>query len=376
MTTRNKKIRFMDNNFAELITSSIAKTSELSSFPFTNAINKFRSRVWKPAGNFTITLDSNDLLYINDGADKTVTLTAGDYTYSTLASHIETQLNASSSGWTCTYDTAGGTYKFTIGNSGSVTLRLSETTEAVWNTLGFVTSTDLTGTSFPANEQRNHTSEHVTFDLGYNAEMTFFAMIGPLDEVFSISGNATVTLSASNLNQWDAPPFSLSLSRTDKGIYRFLDDQSDTAYRFWRVEIVDKFNSGGPEGISIGNIYLGDYTTLTTRNIEQGFNISDVDPSKTFVSESGALHFDEKTKYSNLSSIVLPFLSQTEKDDILNLYENLGTTTPFYVALDPLENTITNLYDLTKYVIFASPPTVNHIKTSTYTIGMQFRELV
>ena len=50
MATRNQRIRFSENNFAETISASVTKSSELTSFPFSNAINKFRSKVWKTQG--------------------------------------------------------------------------------------------------------------------------------------------------------------------------------------------------------------------------------------------------------------------------------------------------------------------------------------
>ena len=69
--TRNANVRFMDNNYAELISASITYSSQLAAFPFSNAVNKFRSLVWKPSGHFLID-STNQELYINDGAPKTV----------------------------------------------------------------------------------------------------------------------------------------------------------------------------------------------------------------------------------------------------------------------------------------------------------------
>ena len=67
MTDRTCQIRFCDNNLAELISASIDYSSQLTAFPFSNAINKFRSKTWKPSGNFTID-STNKYLYINDGS--------------------------------------------------------------------------------------------------------------------------------------------------------------------------------------------------------------------------------------------------------------------------------------------------------------------
>ena len=121
-----KNVRFMNNNFLE---RSFTFSSEQASFPGSNLVNTSRSGVWKPAGNFEVK-STNKNIYINDGADKTVTLTEGSYTYATLAAHIQTRLNAASSNWTCTYDNVL-TFKFTITrSSGTKVLRKSQTTNA------------------------------------------------------------------------------------------------------------------------------------------------------------------------------------------------------------------------------------------------------
>lgn len=374
MTTRNGRIRFGENNFAELITSQITYSSQLTSFPFSNAINKFRSRTWKPSGHFLID-STNKEIYINDGADKTVSLTESAYTTpDLLATEIQTKLNASSANWTVTYLT--GTYSFKIENTGSVTLRLATTTNAIWDTIGFTTSSNLTGTIFTADQQRNHTSEYAIFDLGYNAEITLFSLLGPLNEAFNITNMATVTLSGSNLDQWTAPPFSIALVPDSKGIYKFLDDQVDTSYRFWRLDIIDKLNPAGPEGFSIGVIYLGDYLTLTNRNIGGGFGQVDVDPSEVATSESGVLHFDLKTKYRVTDGATISYLDRDDKDKLRLMFEQLGKTTPFLISLDPTLCLSDELSELTQYVVFNAEPKLRHIFNDVFSMSLSVREVV
>jgi len=375
--TRNHRIRFMQNNFAELITSSTTFSSELASFPGSNSINRFRSRVWKPSGYFKVTLATDDKLYINDGTDKTVTITAGEYTTpALLATQIQTDLNAASTNWTVSYDSGGGTYKFTISNSGSVTLRYSQTTEAIWDKLGYTGSTDTTSTSFVADQQRNHDEEFAIFDLGYNAPMTFFATIGPLNEVFSISSTATIQLIANNLNDFEnSPPLTVTLTRTSGGVLKFMDDLTDTSYRFWKIKIVDKFNPLGPEGLSIGHVYLGDYVTIDNRNINSGFSKSQTDPSVKSTSESGALFFDTKTKYTSFNSMSIKYLDQADKDTLEAMYQVLGKITPFYVSFDPVNEISASIDELTKYVIFETEPIFSHIKTSVFSMSLKFREV-
>ncbi len=375
-TTRNCRIRFCENNQAELITSSVSYSSQLSAFPFSNAISKFRSRVWKPSGHFLID-STNNSIYINDGTDKTVTLTSGSYTTpDLLAAHIQTKLNASSTNWVCQYDTLNGDYRFKITHTGSAILRFSQTTNSVWNTIGYVLSTDTLGTSWMAQEQRNHTEEYAIFDLGWNAPINFVSLIGPLNETFTISNNATVKLCGSNLNQWTSPPFEVTLDVTDKGIMRFLDDLSDTSYRYFKISIIDKLNPLGPEGISIGHIYIGDYITLSQYNVASGIELSDFDPSGVVESESGVLHFDAKTKYGKLSNLIIDVLNPDDKSELIKMYERLGKTTPFYVSLDPTNAISDDIFELTRYVVFDDQPKFKHIISEYYSMSFSVREVI
>lgn len=371
-----KYMRIMENNLAEVISSSITASSENSSYPSTNVINRFRSKQWLASGRFTIDT-TNQNLYCTDG---TAVITAGEYTTpSLLATEIQTQLNSIGSNWTVTYDSSGETYKFSIANTGSKTLTISNDTNAIWDDIGFTGSLDQTGTSFTADEQRNHTSETLLFDLGYAAEIRFFGAISKLDEVFSISTNATIKIQANNLNQWTSPPLDISLTRYDSGIYQFLESEtySDTKYRYWRFYIEDRANPLGPSGcIKISNVYIGDYLSLTTRNIVNGFTKVVADPSIRSESENGALYFDKRTKYTLLSSIGFAYIEQDDRQTLETLYDRVGLTTPFYISIDPGLNISNQLDDLTKYVIYDSAPQMDHVISSKFNYSISFREVI
>lgn len=382
--TTYKNIRFCDNNFAELISANIEYSSALAAFPFANVVNRFRSKLWKPSGLFEISdgsdgFTANNKLYINDGTNKTISLTASNTAYTTpqlLATHIQTQLNASSSGWTVSYDTVGKTYKFTIAHTGSATLRLSQGTDAVWDVIGYKILTDKTGTSFVADEQRNHTSEWCVFDMGYQADIKFFALVGPLQYAFQISSAATIKLQGSNLNQWIAPPFEVTLNRNDGGIFKFLDDYTDSRYRFYKFSYVDRRNPVGPTGVSLGHIFIGDYLTFTNRNVDNGFIKILVDETDTKESENGAIYFSRKTKYSEFRDVAIRYLDRADKDEIEFLFNKLGVSTPFYISLDP-KGIITSREDeLTKYVIFSEYPRFTHIIYDKFSLSFDVKEAI
>ena len=369
-------MRIMENNLAELISASVTYSSQLTDFPFSNAINKFRSKVSKFSGQFEITT-ANQGMYFTDVTDKAIGLDVGSYkTPELMAAHIQTKLNASTSDWTVTYDRSGETYKFKIENIRDVKLKFSVTTNTVWDTLGYTSTVDITAKIHIADEQRNHTSEYAIFDLGYNAPITFFGCIGPLDQAFSISKSAVIKLMGNNLDDFDNPALSVNLVVTDDGILKFLDlIYSDTGYRYWKFEIVDKYNPTGPDGISIGHIYLGDHIDFNTK-IKTGFGTKQVDPSDVTESESGALYFDTKQKYNVFDGTELTNLARADKDKFKKLFNQVGKTTPFYASLDHDNDVSDEINEFTKYVIFSREPGFRHIVRDIFSISLALREVL
>lgn len=363
-------IRFMSNNF---IPNGFTYSSQLSSFPAVNCYNTARSKVWKPAGNFEIDATNNEI-YINDGSDLTVSLTAGAYTYTTLASHIQTQLNASSSNWTCTYSST--TFKFTINRtSGTAVLRLSQTTNAAWDVLGYVGNLDRSTAPFPADEQRNHTSEWVKCDIGVNQLATFIGVIPGIDEQFSLSSVATIKLQANNIDLWTSPPVDITVTRSDYGCLKFLDDDVSSAYRYWRVKFVDRTNTLGPEGIKFPYIYVGDHKTIANSNIARGYGRELVDQSNQLQSENGTLFVETRPRFMTVSGAEIQLLSGSELLEIEQLFYDLGQRTLFFCSIDPGLEISTELGELTRFMIMARNPTFQHVFRNYYNISFEMREV-
>ena len=363
--------RLMENNFAELTQSGIVFTSALTAFPGLNVINKFRSRTWRPSGHFEITANNRNL-YFNDGIDKIANISIGNYTTpQLLATEIQTRLNAISTGWVITYDTS--MHKFILSNAANVYLRNSINVLAIWDTIGFITNVNTPlGTVHIADEQRNHTHEAVTFDLGYNAQIDFFACIGPLDEDFTVSDSAVIKLQANNILLWDTPPIDITLLRSNDGLREFLEGVN--GYRYWRFYVQDRLNPLGPSGLSFGHIYLGTQEEFS-RNISTGFELSQVDPSTSQISEAGAIYFDEKAKYTEFDRVEVGLLPKADRENLRKIFNRLGTTTPFYIAADPL-NKISENQDFTKYVIFSNEPSFSHIIFDIFSMNMRVREVL
>jgi len=367
----NTAVRFMNNNYME---RSFTYSSQSSSFPASNVYNTSRSRVWKPGGNFEITA-SNANIYINDGTNKMITLDYGSYTYATLATEIQDELNAASSNLTCTYNNTT-TFKFTIArSSGTAILRKSQTTDAIWDTLGYTGTTDTsTASPFVADEQRNHTSEWVQCDLGVPQLATFGALISGIDEVFTLSETATVKIRANNINYWVSPPVDITVTVTDAGCLKFIDAINEASYRYWRIEFIDRLNYLGPEGIKIAYAYIGDHITMTESNIATGISKELSDPSNVLQSESGALFFEVRPRYLSISSAQIQLLSGAEKRAIEQMFYDLGVRTPFFISIDPGLQVTASLEELTRFVVFARPPTFEHVIRDYYNINFEMRE--
>lgn len=371
MITTNHRVRFAENNMIK-DSSVLSFSSALSDFPFSNVYNEERSKVWKPSGCFEIT-DANNKLNFFDSAYRTVTIENGKYTSpSELASHIQTLMNTVSSGYTVTYET---NFKFKFVRATNFLLRLSVATNSIFPTLGFSGIIDINGTSLEAESVSIHTSEWATFDFGFAASVDFIAMVGNVDEIFSLSPTARIKVYANNILDFTSPAFEKTLSRFDSGVFNFIDDD-DSSFRYWKVEIIDKTNNLGPEGISISNLYLGDYQTLQSRNIENGFVQTFVDKSEKYETITGRTFYDKKPKYKTFDSCSLGYLEKSDRIMFETMFQKLGVTTPFYIAIDPKTNFSNDTSDLTKLVTFNSDPQIRHIIRDIFSISLSLKESV
>lgn len=362
-----KQAKFMWNNFAAQPETTKTFSSQASGYPFTNVVDPLRSRVWRTAGNFTIT-NANNKIYINDGADKTVTLTNGNYTPTTLASHIQTQLNAASTVWTVSYSAV--TFKFTISRASSATLRLSQTTGSAWSSIGFVGALDDNSGPWVSDEIRIHTDEWCDFDFGINVDLSFFGLVGKSNAMFSPSSSATMTLMLNNLpNAWDTPAKTITLTRTDEGVFHVFDLES---YRYARFKIVDATNPNG--FLEFSYCYLGDHTTFTKTNVQNGFSKTVVDPSVVSYADSGVPYFRKKTKYKRMDNVTVAFSNTSERTEFELFWNECGLTSPFFVVFDPELCVTSSINDLSGLFFFDGDPVFNHNFSQYFDIAFNLRE--
>ena len=266
------RFRFMNANTLGGNVPSLTYSSEVSGSEFNNALNSDRTDYWRPDSYFLIDA-TNNLLYINDGTDKTITIASGEYTGASLANTIQGIMNSSSSGWTISYT---ATYTFNFSRTSSATIQLSNQTTAIWETLGFSSTTDITSDNITANEQRNHWPyQWVKADFGYQSEVGFLAIIGALPSDSPISETGVVTIEANNIDDFSSPALSINAEISPRGVFKFIDSV-DSAYRYWRVKIYDPYNENGPSPY-IGQLYLGEYEVYADRSVSRGFSSSTED---------------------------------------------------------------------------------------------------
>jgi hypothetical protein len=357
----SRNILFCDRND---LTASSDFSSEESSFPFTNALTNNRSQYWLPQGNFTLTT-SNNLLYINDGSDKTVTMTVGNYATGTLlATQIQTQLNASSSGWTVTYNTS--TYLFTLTCSSVATLRWSVTTNSIAETIGFVVTIDAFD-PVTSDEARRHSHEFIDLDLVSRRAVDFAGLLGISGESFSLSSDATIKLQGSNINDFVNPDYEVEGVVDGTGGFVIADGST---YRYWRLHIEDKRNTNT---FKWAFVYMG-RATETTRNISNGFQATKIDPTEKVEVEDGSFYFYQRKSYHTFGNISMRHLTKEDRQALQDTFNIVGIQRPFFIVIDPDRCISSN--EFIKLVRFSAAPTFTHLRDQRFETQVSLIEVL
>jgi len=369
----SKNIQFCNYNFIDE-DADLTYSSEDAVMVGDNVFSVVRSKVWNPTGIFEITA-SNKIMKINDGSAKTITLDEDTYTAAELATEMQTKLNASSSNWTVSYNTT--TLKFVVSNTGSVTLTISDNTNAVWDTIGFTAGVDQTDTSFTPDEQRIHTSEWILVDNGTAQQVDAVCMVCPIDEIFGLSEDAVVRFQGNDVDSWDSPPLDVQMTITDRGIFEFYDqDVTDTEYRYHRIQFIDPTNPDGTDALRIGYLFIGQTTTITSSNVAQGFSKEQEDPSIEMVSESGQRYYDLRPKFERFQSLSIQNIAASDRVEIEQIYNDYGKHEPLFISLDPTTELETDASIYTKLMHFEGSPSFNHLFLTYYAVNFQLREAV
>jgi hypothetical protein len=372
-----KHIRFCQNNLLQLPTTVLTASSALANFPVSNAVDSYRYRAWMTGGHFAITA-ANQNVHINTGGDLTAVVPIGSYaTGAALALAIQTALNAVSTNWICVYVPASGLFVF-FRIVGPATLRLTITTNAIWDTIGFTSGVDTAANPGFAvgNVRRNHTSEKVLFDLGTAQEVRAFFAIGAAAQYFKISSTAVQTLKANNIPSMVGAPISISITAEDQGNFRFLEteDFANTTYRYWEWEFQDRENPNGPN-FPVNQIYLGRFISPVFTNLHLGLVREIIDDSREFKSSGGSKFWRRVPRYWRYSSTSVEYLIDSDRTELERVFSEIGTTTPIFISYDPDASISATVGEFTKYMRVDSA-SVSHQLYKYFNIDFSADELI
>lgn len=211
-------------------------------------------------------------------------------------------------------------------------------------------------------------------DIGFPDKINALTLFAPLGQALGITREATIKVQADNVNDWVSPELSetITMDRDDRLIH-FLSNNA-AYYRYWSLYIDDPTN---PDFISFANIYLGDYTATTYRNIAPGFGWETVDPSPRERSLNGTLYYDVKTKYDTFKSLQYQLMSDGDRTIVEQLYERFGKSKFMPIAIDPLGITVDGTASkLTRLARFGINLNRNHISFNRYSVSFSLEEVI
>lgn len=206
---------------------------------------------------------SNNQLHYNDGVNRTATIPVGTYTGQELAAEIKYQMDVTSgvTNFRVTY-MPFLPYRFQIGRaSGTINLRVSVTTNAIWNTIGFTGGVDLTGSAdYNATAIRIHTEDGPVIDMGAATSLSFVAIQGTniQDQLNNIR------LQNATSDSWSVPSNTIAptavLNDSTNGLGWAYFSFSPQNFRYWRIKITDSTNPNG--FVQIGHLFGGNLYTM------------------------------------------------------------------------------------------------------------------
>jgi len=287
-------LRIYDNNCAVLSSYS----SALAGYPASNLLTNIRSSSWRPTASFPVSVQNEGMSdqythgYIDydSGAGFSppatlVFVASGNYTGATLATAVKNGLNArESNNWNVTYSSTTGLFTFTC--TTSRTLRFNPAgsnlfTFPLSKALGMINELtdaayyEVSGTSFTSKYPIFHSAEYLIFDMGIEIPCNTFIMETKINEALDISANGKVYVMADNMNVFlpamRVQPAFHQMVVAGKKLTNLVDISTGVEqaipYRFWCVVITDPYNNFTINNLDISKIYLGDYTSIESKNI-------------------------------------------------------------------------------------------------------------
>lgn len=374
-------VRIFNTNFLDLdLISNLSQSSQQSAFPIENALNlQRRSKVWRSNGYWDITASNNTIIFRETTAvDLTATVAEAEYTSSTaLFAAIKTALEAAgASVYTVEADATTLKVKITSdGAGGGGIFEIDWTTSTMGDILGYDTAAEDTGAlTYTADVLKLATSEWIQFDFGISTQPTAFCLIGARNDPIQITPSATIKIQGNETDVWN--PGSVNSEITLDYDDRVIASINSTglwseALRYARVLIEDLDNPNGY--VEIGALFLGTFFEGTRGKVQFPFRGVHVDRSNITFSEGGQT-FSDIREQTERFQVRWFGLTVAEKEEIDDLFRELGTSQPFFTQFDAAQSFSSDLAKMIRYVKFENPPVYDLVSPGVYTCAMNFRE--
>lgn len=304
-------------------------------------------------GGFYRITSSNQNLYYNDGVtNRTAAIPIAVYNAKDLAAEIKYQMDNTSS-VTTTNGFFANHYSFQAGskphywligrNGGTITLRCTQTTDAIWGCLGYDTAADKSGsTTYISDYVRihgsdstttNHQGESLVFDLGTATAPANFFIAGSNFDAAATGGTQRIRLQGGTADSWTSPqeysPTASFTDRANKKSWAFWTGIAQS-YRFWRIQILNNDNLDG--FIQIGSVFAGSMYQLSVNyQLKTGSQRRRIISDKQ-LSDSDATYGDIKSNDFEMS-MALQKISQADKNFLDSLINAVGDIGSFPVLL-------------------------------------------
>lgn len=367
--------RIIDYNYSQLSDTVITATSSDPSFPASNIKNPIRTRVHRTSGYFVITSSNNKINFKESagGGELTATLTAANYTPTTLAAEIKSQMEAvGGETYTVTYSSSTG--KWTIATGGAYLDILwdtgTDTANAVGDTIGFDTSSDDTGAlTYTGANIAIHTEEGIVFDLQTTEAIDSVVLLFDSIRGKRLTESAVVRIQANGSDSWASPAVDQVLTVDDTYGIATHFFSSDQSYRYWRLEIVD------PQNPDL-------YVETSTLVLGKGISLDDV-PANGFTDEVSDQSEIEETDYGHRYADIRPLRRELSIDypgltnanilAIAQSYRRVGAVSPVLVAIDPLAESW-NKDRFVFYGFYSGSQSYSHISGTFFTVPVDIVE--
>lgn len=281
-------------------------------------------------GAFNLTATNNLLAFKDSGAVvRTATIPVAEYNADTLAAEIETQMEAQTTDtFVVDYVEAGvNSNKIKIWNDvGNFELTCTNTTNAIWDTIGFSTAADRTGAdNYVANSIRIHTYEELKIDLG--AATSILALIC---RGHNIQSGGSKAFQGNAADTWGSPTVSEAMSQNTKIIGKLLS--SSQSLQWWKAAYSDKDN---PDTyLENGRIFLGDGFQPTINFLSKSRVTKKVDPSIIKRSEAGQISTIQLDDYE-VWQYNFRVGGSTQKGYFETMFAAVKKSLPLWICDDP-----------------------------------------